>query len=94
LQGPLTPEGHEDGEEDGGRVVKEVTGTGCGAGRAQLPVAAGLVTERAHGDIVFLVTHLHAARERAVLKSLCHLDVTPVRDYVGRSQWALSRQVS
>lgn len=59
---PLTPEGHKHREEDGGRVVKEVTGTGCGTGRAHLPVAAGLVTQGTHGDIVSLVTHLHAAR--------------------------------
>lgn len=59
----LTPEGHEDGEEDGGRVVKEVAGAGRGAGRAHPPVAAGLVAQRAHGDVVSLVTHLHAGRE-------------------------------
>lgn len=29
---PLTPEGHKHREEDGGRVVKEVTGTGRGTG--------------------------------------------------------------
>lgn len=63
LAAPLTPEGHEDGEEHGGRVVKEVAGAGRGAGGAHLPVAAGLVTQGAHGDVVSLVTHLHAARE-------------------------------
>lgn len=61
----LTPEGHEDREEDSGWVVEEVAGPGRGARRAHLPVAACLVTQRTHGDIVSLVTHLHAGRERA-----------------------------
>ena len=61
----LTPEGHEDGEEDSGGVVEEVAGAGRGARRAHLPVAAGLVTQRAHGDVVSLVTHLHAGTEGA-----------------------------
>lgn len=59
----LTPEGHEDREEHRGGVVEEVAGPGRGARRAHLPVAAGLVAQRAHGDIVPLVTHLHAGRE-------------------------------
>lgn len=60
---PLTPKGHEDREEDGGGVVEEVAGARRGAGRAHLPVAAGLVTQRAHGDVMSLVTHLHAGRQ-------------------------------
>lgn len=66
----LTPEGHEDGEEDSGGVVEEVAGAGRGARRAHLPVAAGLVTQRAHGDVVSLVTHLHAGRKGAAQSHL------------------------
>ena len=40
----LTPKGHEDGEEDGGRVVEQIAGSGRPTGGAQLPVAAGFVT--------------------------------------------------
>lgn len=59
---PLTPEGHEDGEEDGGRVVKEVAGPGRPAGFLQFPVVTGSVTQRAHGDVVPGVADLHAVK--------------------------------
>lgn len=57
---PLTPQRHEDGEENGGRVVKQVAGPRGGTRRAQLPVAAHAVTQRTHGDVVHCVADLHA----------------------------------
>jgi len=56
----LTPQRHEDGEEDGGRVVEEVAGARRPAGRGQLPVAARAVAQRTHGDVVPGVADLHA----------------------------------
>ena len=58
----LTPEGHKDGEEDGGWVVKEVAGSSCAARCHQLPVAAGAVTQRTHGDVVPVITDLHTGK--------------------------------
>lgn len=58
----LTPQCHEDGEEDGGRVVEQVAGPGRPASRDQFPVAAGSVTHWAHGDVVSLVADLHAEK--------------------------------
>lgn len=55
----LTPEGHEDGEEDSGWVVKQVASSGCTTRCHQLPVAAGTVTQRTHGDVVPGITNLH-----------------------------------
>lgn len=60
----LTPQGHEDGEEDGGRVVEQVAGAGRATGRHQLPVAAGVVAQRAHGDVVPRIADLHAGKRR------------------------------
>ena len=40
----LTPKGHEDGEEDRGRVVEQIACSGRRTSCAQLPVAAGFVT--------------------------------------------------
>lgn len=54
-----TPEGHEDGEEDGGWVIKEVAGSGCTTRSHQLPVAAGAVAQWTHGDVVPGITNLH-----------------------------------
>lgn len=54
----LTPEGHEDGKEDGGWVVKEVACTGSATGCAQVPVIADLITKGAHSEVLFLITHL------------------------------------
>lgn len=87
----LTPEGHEDREEHSGWVVEEVAGPGRGARRAHLPVAACLVTQRTHGDIVSLVTHLHAGRERATASAgpgrtgapLAHVARMPRRSHGG-----------
>lgn len=53
-----TPEWHENGKEDSGWVVKEVAGTGSATGCAQMPILADTITERAHGEILFLVAHL------------------------------------
>jgi len=58
----LTPESHKDGEEDGGRVVKQVAGSRRPARRHQLPVAAGAVAQRTHGDVVPGITDLHTSR--------------------------------
>lgn len=55
----LTPEGHEDGEEDGSWVVEQVAGSGRTTRRPQLPVAAGTVAEWTHGDVVPGITNLH-----------------------------------
>lgn len=54
----LTPQRHEDGEEDGGGVVEEVRGSGGAAGGAEVPEVTGSVTQRTHGEIETLVTHL------------------------------------
>lgn len=59
----LTPQSHEDGEEDRGRVVKQVTGPRCSTGAAQFPVAAHSVTQRTHGNVVLRVTDLHASKD-------------------------------
>lgn len=60
----LTPEGHEDGEEHGGVVVKDPAGAGVGAGSTQLPVGTLEVTQRTHGEVLTLVTNLITAEER------------------------------
>jgi len=44
----LTPEGHEDGEEDGALVVEEVHDLGVQAGLLQLPEVAKFITSRTH----------------------------------------------
>lgn len=57
-----TPEGHEDCEEHGGRVVKEMAGT-CRATRcAQMPVVTCSIAEGTHSEVLILVTHLLAGR--------------------------------
>lgn len=56
----LTPQRHEDGEEDGGGVVEQVTGARRPTGSAQLPVPAHSVTQRTHGDVVLRMADLHA----------------------------------
>lgn len=56
----LTPERHEDGKEDSGGVVEEVWSSGGAAGSAEMPEVAGPVTQRTHGEIETLVTHLQA----------------------------------
>lgn len=54
----LTPQRHEDGEEDGGGVVEEVRSSGGAAGGAEVPEVTGSVTQGTHGEIETLVTHL------------------------------------
>ena len=44
----LTPEGHEDGEEDGALVVEEVHDLGVEARLLQLPEVAKFITGRTH----------------------------------------------
>lgn len=65
LECVLTPEGHEDGEEDGGWVVEQVAGSGCAACCHQLPVAAGAVAQWTHGNVVPGITNLHTNKTRA-----------------------------
>lgn len=60
----LTPESHEDGEENRGRVVKQVTGSSGGTCRAEVPVITELVTQGAHGEGIVLVTHLSAVTDK------------------------------
>lgn len=57
----LTPKRHKYREEDGGRVVEQVTGSGGSTGSAEFPVAAHPVAQRTHGDVVPGVADLHAA---------------------------------
>lgn len=57
-----TPEGHEDGEEDGGRVVEEVAGTSRATGCAEMPVVTGPITQWTHGEVLGLITHLQTGR--------------------------------
>ena len=47
----LTPEGHENWEEHGGRVVEQVGDFGEEARIAQRPILAQFVAQRAHGDV-------------------------------------------
>lgn len=61
--GNLTPQRHEDGEEDGCGVVKEVRGSGGATGRAEPPEVAGSVTQGTHSEIETLITHLLAEGE-------------------------------
>lgn len=61
--GKLTPEWHEDGEEHCGVVVKDPAGAGVGAGGAQLPVGALVVTQGTHGEVLTLVADLITAEE-------------------------------
>lgn len=59
----LTPQRHENGKEDGSRVVEEVWSSGCAAGCAELPEVTGSITQRTHGEVQMLVTHLQAEEE-------------------------------
>lgn len=57
-----TPESHEDGEEDSGWVVKQVASSSCTTRCHQLPVAAGVVAQRTHGDVVPRITNFHTGK--------------------------------
>ena len=48
----LTPEGHEDGEEDCALVVEEVHDLGVEASLLQLPVVAKVIARRTHGHVL------------------------------------------
>lgn len=54
----LTPQGHEDGEENSSRVVKEVRRSGRAAGRAEAPEITRAVAQGTHGEIKTFVAHL------------------------------------
>lgn len=60
----LTPQRHEDGKEDSGGVIEEVRGFGGATGSAEVPVVACFVTQRTHGEIETLVTHLQTEEGR------------------------------
>lgn len=67
----FTPEGHEDGEEDGGGVVEEVSDLGEHAGLLESLVGAHFVTLRAQRDRAsdVLVTYL-LAEKTAIIQTL------------------------
>ena len=58
----LTPERHEDGEEDGRLVVEEVHDLGVQTGLAEVPVITEVITGRADLDVV-CVTNVLAERD-------------------------------
>lgn len=62
----ITPEGHEDGKEDGGWVVEQVAGSRCTTRSHQFPVAAGAVTQWTHGDVVPGIANLHTDNKEIV----------------------------
>ncbi len=66
----LTPDGHEDGEDDGGTVVEQVGDFGEGARVLQAPVRAVHVALRTHGRVahLVLVAYLQAAKNRDGVK--------------------------
>lgn len=69
-----TPEGHEDGEEHGGWVVKEMAGT-CRATRcAQMPVVTYSITKGTHSEVLILITHLLAGRNAHKKHTCTQLD--------------------
>ena len=47
----LTPEGHEDGEEDGGVVVEEVGHLGQEARVRELPIITEVITNGTHRQV-------------------------------------------
>lgn len=58
-----TPEGHEDGEGDSGVVVEQIAGPRGAAHAAQLPIITHFITQRTHGEVQMLITHLLTERE-------------------------------
>ena len=54
----LTPEAHEDGEEDGGAVVEQVTGLDLATHARVVPVRTALVTLWTHREVVVFVATL------------------------------------
>lgn len=60
----LTPESHEDGEEDCGGVVKQVASSSGGTCRAEVPVVTELVTQGAHGEGIALITHFFTMNDK------------------------------
>lgn len=55
-----SPQSHEDGKEDGGWIVKQMTGPCSPTGWAEVPIVTGLVTQGTHGEGILVVTHLFA----------------------------------
>ena len=57
----LTPEGDENGVENGAGVIKEVGESGVAADVAQVPIIAAdfLVAEGAHAELALALAHLH-----------------------------------
>lgn len=60
----LTPESHKDGEEDCGRVVKQVASSSSSTSRAEVPVITELFTQGAHGKGIVLVAHFFAVNDK------------------------------
>ena len=54
----LTPEAHEDGEEDGGAVVEQVTRLDLAAHARVVPVRTALVALGTHREVVVFVATL------------------------------------
>lgn len=65
----LTPQGHEDGEENSSRVVKEVRRSGRAAGRAEAPEITRAVAQGTHGEIKTFVAHLLTEKKRREKKN-------------------------
>lgn len=64
----LTPQGHEDGEENSSRVVKEVRCSGRAAGRAEAPEITRAVAQGTHGEIKTFVAHLLTEKKTTTKK--------------------------
>lgn len=64
----LTPQGHEDGEENSGRIVEEVRRSGSAAGRAEAPEIARAVAQGTHGEVKTFVAHLLTGKNKEIKK--------------------------
>lgn len=69
----LTPQSHEDGKEDGGWVIEQMTSSCSPTGWAEVPIVTGLVTQGTHGKGILVVTHLFAAVTGVAGLGLCLL---------------------
>lgn len=58
-----TPEGHKNGKGDSSVIVKQIADTRRTADTAELPVITHSITQRTHGEIKTLITHLLTERE-------------------------------
>lgn len=60
----LTPKSHKDGEEDCGRVVKQMAGSSSSTSRAEVPIITELFAQGAHGEGIALVAHFFAMNDK------------------------------